>query len=87
MHVMKAMMKIPLVLDPQKEGGWTITSPLVPELVTEIDELVDLNSRVHDALAAVIELYQDMGKQFPANLRADDGEAPVLFESLVMAEG
>jgi len=41
MPLMKTMMKIPLVLDPQKEGGWTITSPLVPELVTEIDELDD----------------------------------------------
>jgi len=57
---MKTMMKIPLVLEPQKEGGWTITSPLIPELVTEIDELEDLNSRVHDALSSVLELYQDM---------------------------
>ena len=84
---MKIMMKIPLILEPQKEGGWTITSPLVPELVTEIDELDDLNSCVHDALAAVIELYQDMGKEFPASLRADNAEAPVWFESLVMSEG
>ena len=84
---MKTMMKIPLVLHPQKEGGWTITSPLVPELVTEIDELDDLSACVRDALAAVIELYEDMGKQFPANLRADHDEAPVWFESLVMAEG
>ena len=84
---MKIMMKIPLVLEPQKEGGWTITSPLVPELVTEIDELDDLHSCVHDAVAAVIELYQDTGKQFPANLRASHAEAPVWFESLVMAEG
>jgi len=84
---MKTMMKIPLVLEPQKEGGWTITSPLVPELVTEIDELDDLSVCVHDALAAVIELYRDMGKQFPENLRADHDEAPVCFESLVMAEG
>lgn len=83
---MKTMMKIPLILEPQKEGGWTITSPLVPELVTEIDGLDDLSERVHDALAAVVELYEDMGKQFPANLRAGRGEAPVLFESLVMAE-
>ena len=81
------MIKIPLVLEPQKEGGWTITSPLVPELVTEIDELEDLNSHVHDALSAVIELYQDMGKQFPANLKAGHGKAPVWFESLVIAEG
>ena len=84
---MKTMMKIPLVLEPQKEGGWTITSPLLPELVTEIDELDDLNSCIHDALAAVIELYQDMGKQFPANLRTGNAESSVWFESLVMAEG
>ena len=84
---MKTMMKIPLFLEPQKEGGWTITSPLIPELVTEIDELDDLNSCVNDALSAVIELYQDLGKQFPSNLKAGHGEAPVLFESLVMAEG
>jgi len=57
---MKTMMKIPLVLEPQKEGGWTIPRPLLPELVTEIDELEDLNSRVHDALSSVLELYQDM---------------------------
>ncbi len=83
---MKTMMKIPLILEPQKEGGWTITSPLVPELVTEIDGLDDLSTSVHDALAAVVELYEDMGKQFPENLIAGHGETPVLFESLVMAE-
>jgi len=82
----KTMMKIPLILEPQEEGGWTITSPLVPELVTEIDGLEDLSERVHDALAAVIELYADIGKQFPTNLRTANGKAPVLFESLVMAE-
>ncbi len=84
---MKTMMKIPLVLDPQSEGGWTITSPLVPELLTEIDDLNDLSECVRDAISAVIELYEDMGKQFPANLRADQGQDAVWFESLVMAEG
>lgn len=80
------MMKISLFLEPQKEGGWTITSPLVPELVTEIDGLEDLSESVHDPLAAVVELYEDIGKPFPEHLRAGNGEAPVLFESLVMAE-
>ncbi len=81
------MMKIPLILEPQEEGGWTITSPLIPELVTEIDGLEDLSERVNDALAAVVELYEDIGKQFPVDLRACRGDTPVLFESLVMAEG
>ncbi len=50
---------------------WTITSQLVPELVTEIDELEHLHACVYDVLGAVMELYQDMGKEFSANLRAD----------------
>ena len=81
---MKTMIKIPLILEPQKEGGWTITNPLLPELVTEIDELNELNSCVQDAIAAVIELYQDLGKQFPANLRTEYTDVPVRFESLVL---
>ena len=55
--------------------------------MTEIDDLNDLNSCVQDAIAAVVELYQDMGKQFPANLRTEYADAPIWFESLVMAEG
>ncbi|MGZ3390447.1 MAG: type II toxin-antitoxin system HicB family antitoxin, partial [Isosphaeraceae bacterium] len=27
--------KLPLVFEPQPEGGFTVTSPLLPELVTE----------------------------------------------------
>ena len=29
--------KVPLVLSPQAEGGFTVTSPLLPELMTEDD--------------------------------------------------
>lgn len=29
--------KLPLVLTPQPEGGYTVASPLLPELVTEGD--------------------------------------------------
>jgi antitoxin HicB len=38
--------KVPLVLSPQLEGGFTVTSPLLPELVTEGDT-------VEEALAPV----------------------------------
>jgi antitoxin HicB len=29
--------KVPLVLEPQPEGGYTVASPLLPELLTEGD--------------------------------------------------
>ncbi len=57
--------KLPLVFEPQPEGGFTVTSPLLPELVTEGDTLEDALENVRDALVAVIELYRDMGKALP----------------------
>ncbi|MEK7400089.1 MAG: type II toxin-antitoxin system HicB family antitoxin [Candidatus Poribacteria bacterium] len=59
--------KIPLILTPQPEGGYTVTSPLLPELVTEGDSLEEALENVKDALAAVIEIYQDLGKPLPHN--------------------
>jgi antitoxin HicB len=84
--VMNRILKIPLVLEPQREGGWTVTSPLLPELVTEIDDLAQLDEHVHDAINAVVELYEDTGKTFPVSLVADGVSAPVWFESLVVSE-
>ena len=57
--------KIPIVLTPQPEGGYTVTSPMLPELVTEGDTLDEALENVKDALAAVIEIYQDTGQALP----------------------
>jgi antitoxin HicB len=57
--------KLPLVLAPQPEGGFTVTSPLLPELVTEGDTVSEALSNVQDALATVIEIYQDLGRPLP----------------------
>ena len=57
--------KLPLVLTPQVEGGYTVTSPLLPELVTEGDSAADALNNVKDALAAVVELYEDLGRPLP----------------------
>jgi antitoxin HicB len=82
---MSKLLKIPLVLDPQKEGGWTVTSPVLPELITEVDDLKRLNEVVQDAINAVMELYEDTGKEIPPSLMADGMKSPVWFESLIFA--
>ena len=41
--------KLPLVLTPQPEGGFTVTSPLLPELVTKGDSLDEALASVKDA--------------------------------------
>ena len=57
--------KVPLLLTPQAEGGYTVTSPLLPELVTEEDSIAEALENVKDALAAVIETYQGQGRPLP----------------------
>jgi antitoxin HicB len=59
--------KIPLILTPQPEGGYTVTSPLLPELIKEGDSLEEALENVKDALSAVIEIYEDLGKSLPQN--------------------
>jgi antitoxin HicB len=75
--------KIPLVLTPQSEGGYTVTSPVLPELLTEGDTFDEALANVRDALAAVIELYDDLGRPLPVNAQVIDAKAPVWFETVV----
>ena len=77
--------KIPLLLTPQPEGGYTVTSPVLPEFVTEGDSLNEALENVQDALAAVIELYQDMGRSLPENTCIPDTKSPVWLETVVSA--
>ncbi len=65
----QSLYKLPLVLEPQPEGGYTVTCPLLPDLVTEADTLDELMPNVMDALAALIEVYKDTNK--PLLLQSD----------------
>ncbi len=62
---MTAFIKLPLRLDPQPEGGYTVTSPLLPELVTEGETVAECLENAKDALAAVVEIYEDRGRRLP----------------------
>nr|VFJ45041.1 MAG: antitoxin HicB [Candidatus Kentron sp. FM]VFJ71960.1 MAG: antitoxin HicB [Candidatus Kentron sp. FM] len=77
--------KIPLMLAPQPEGGFTVTSPLLPELVTEGDTIEAVLANVQDAVQAVIEAYQDLGRSLPSGLQVSDSDGPVWLETLVAA--
>ena len=75
--------KIPLLLSPQPEGGFTVTSPLLPELVTEGDTLDEALANARDALAAVVEAYEDLGRALPANTMLADATSPLWLETVV----
>lgn len=76
-------LKIPLVLSPQPEGGYTVSSPLLPELHTEGDTADEAVANVQDALAAVIELYEELGRPLPHSAVVSAASGPVWFEALV----
>jgi len=83
---MPQLYKVPLVLSPQPEGGYTVTSPVLPELVTEGDSLEEVLENVPDALRAALEIYEDLGRPLPANLRQVPHADPIWFEHLVAQE-
>jgi predicted RNase H-like HicB family nuclease len=47
------------------------SSPALPELITEGDTVEDALAHVQDALAAVVELYEDLGKPLPNTILGD----------------
>lgn len=75
--------KLPLILTPQPEGGFTVTSPLLPELLTEGDTAEEALANVPDAVAATIELYQDLGRALPSTLLQDASGGALWLETLV----
>jgi antitoxin HicB len=75
--------KLPLVFTPQPEGGFTVTSPVLPELLTEGDTLDEAMANVSDALAAVFELYAEQNRALPESTRIPQSGEVIWTESLV----
>jgi antitoxin HicB len=61
--------EIPLLLSSQPEGGYTVTSPLSPKLVSEGDTIEDVLENVQDTVAAVVEIHNDFGLTLSSGFR------------------
>ena len=79
--------RIPLVLEPQPEGGYTVTSPLLPELITEGETISDCLVNAEDAFTVVMEIYEDEGRALPADILVGDSRGTVLVEAVVTVPG
>ena len=62
------LIRLTIHLEQQPEGGYTATAPQLPGLVTEGDTVAEAMANVEDALAALLELYEDTGKEIPSDL-------------------
>jgi antitoxin HicB len=75
--------RIPLIFTPQPEGGFTVTSPILPELITEGDTLEEAFANVSDAFSAVMELYAEAGKPLPQGTELPANGQVVWTDALV----
>ena len=75
--------RIPLVLTPQPEGGYTVTSPLLEELVTEGDTVSEALANAEDAFAAVVEIYEESGRPLPSSIYVDDANGPLSVDAVI----
>lgn len=82
---MSQVYRVPLVVTPQQEGGYTVTSPVLPGLVTEGDTLEEALSNVEDALRATLELYEEIGRPIPGDLVQDPDAGAIQFDLLLPA--
>lgn len=83
----KLLYKLPLVFEPQPEGRYMVTCPILPELITEGDTIAEVMENVEDALVAIIEAYEDLGRPLPPVLQqvALDHQTPFWMEAAVLA--
>jgi len=75
--------RLPLVLEPQPEGGWTITCPILRGFVTEADTVDDILPNVTDAIECLVEGYEEMNLPLPEALQPVNQNAPFLTETII----
>jgi antitoxin HicB len=82
--------------DPEPEGGFTVTCPALPGLVTYGETLEEARDMARDAMEGLLEVMLEQGERIPesdipeaagrfdrlAHALREDGEAEPIFEPL-----
>ena len=61
--------KFTVFFEPAAEGGYVVTCPALPDLVTEGDSLADARRMAQDAIRAYIESLRKDGESIPRDPR------------------
>jgi antitoxin HicB len=73
--------RIPIVIEPYPDQGFSVRSPLLPELISEGDTFEEAISNARDAVQAVLEMYEDLNKQLPPEMLVEEpATGPVGFD-------
>jgi antitoxin HicB len=71
------------MLEPQPDGGYVVTCPLLPELVTEGETVEEAIRNANNALEALIEGFGTFGRPLPPALRPFTEQEPIWLETAV----
>ena len=80
---MSQIYKLPLVLEPQPVGGYVVTCPLLPELITEGEDVQDASQNANDALAAIVDGFKQFKRPLPSALQATKENTPLWVETVL----
>lgn len=75
----------PFNMEPQPEGGFTVTFPDVPEAITEGDTAGEARARAEDALVTTLSFYTDEARPLPTPSAAR-GRPVAILPPLVAAK-
>jgi antitoxin HicB len=56
-----------VILEPQPDGGFTVTVPALPEVVTEGDTEAEALAMAEEAIRAILDYRRDHGIPIPAD--------------------
>lgn len=67
-------MRYPAHLEPQPEGGFTVTFPDIPEAITQGEDVEDALLHAADVLESAMDYYIEEGKAIPAPSKPKRGQ-------------
>jgi antitoxin HicB len=76
---------VALILEPQPEGGFTVTSPILPGMVSEGNSVEESLENAWDALLALLAAYHEVGRPLPLGLPLTPSRNAVRFDHLIAA--
>ena len=82
---MSQIYKLPLVFEPQPEGGYVVTCPILPELISEGDTVQEALQNANDALAAIVDALKRLNRPLPPALQATQKDSPLWIETVLAA--
>ena len=80
------MLRYPAHLEPQKEGGYVVTFPDIPEAITQGEDEEDARRRASDALESALDFYFEAPRPIPAPSKPKRGQRLIELSASLSAK-